>query len=68
MPVADKLFEKWTNGLDRSTQHATWNSVAEECQIEGIFYGSGLALKNCVRNWMNRAEVLTKIYSRCLTT
>lgn len=62
MPFADKLFEKWSDGLVRSKQHATWNSVAEECQMEGFFFGNGLALKNCVRNWINRVEV------RCLIT
>lgn len=48
IPVANKLFEKWTNGLDRTTQHATWNAVAEECQIEGICCKDGLTLKNYV--------------------
>lgn len=58
IPVANKLFEKWTVGLDRTTQHATWDSVAKECQLEGIYDGNGLALKNCVRNWLNRAKVI----------
>lgn len=57
MPVANKLFEKWTDGLDRDTQHATWNAVAAECQAEGISVEDGISLKNCVRNWINRAEV-----------
>lgn len=57
IPVADKLFEKWTIGLDRSTQQATWNLVAEACEKEGIYVGDGAALKNCVRNWINRTQV-----------
>lgn len=60
LPVADKLFEKWTIGLDRATQHATWSSIAEQCELDGIPVGNGLQLKNCVRNWINRAQVRTK--------
>lgn len=41
--VADKLFEKWTTGLDRSTQQTTWNLVAEECEMEGINVRDGAA-------------------------
>lgn len=61
MPVANKLFEKWTDGLDRDTQHSTWNAVAAECQAEGIFVGDGMSLKKCVRNWINRAEVKSSL-------
>lgn len=57
IPVANKLFEKWADGIDRDTQQATWNDVATECQAEGLSVGDGMALKNCVRNWINRAEV-----------
>lgn len=57
LPVAKNLFEKWNNELDRSTQHNTWNSVAKDCEMEGIYVGGGIALKNCVRNWINRVEV-----------
>lgn len=61
IPFAGQLFEKWNEGLDRESQHTLWNSLAEGCRMDGISFENGIALKNRVRNWVNRAEVSIKI-------
>lgn len=63
IPFAGQLFEKWNEDLDRESQHTLWNSLAEECRMDGISFENGIALKNRVRNWVNRAEVRIKIRS-----
>lgn len=54
---ADKLYEKFSQTVNRKTQSNAWNDVANELKDEGISVPDIHKLKQNVSNWVNRATV-----------
>lgn len=57
MKHADKLYEKYSQNVDRKTQSMTWTTVLNELKDDGIFVSDVQKLKQNVSNWLRRATV-----------
>lgn len=62
LKYADKLYEKYSQSVDRKTQSNTWANVANELKDDGISEHDVQKLKQNVTNWIRRATVSNFIY------
>lgn len=57
MKYADRLYEKFSQNVNRKTQSSAWNDVANELKDEGIIISDTHKLRQNVSNWVHRATV-----------
>lgn len=58
MKHSDKLYEKFSQSVDRKTQFSAWNDVLKELETEQIKVENVHKLKQNVTNWIRRATVI----------
>lgn len=54
---ADKLYEKFSQSVNRKTQMSKWQEVADELTSDGTAVSDVHKLKQNVTNWIRRATV-----------
>lgn len=59
---ADKLYEEFTQSVNRKTQSSAWKDLAQELNDDGIAVIDVHKLKQNVTNWVRRANVSKKLH------